>query len=145
MNKNNIDLLIKLGMFGGFAVVVWLILRRLGLTQTRLEREGNINIAETFTKIEVEEQKQRATLTESELRAIAAKIKNAWGFFNDDEEAVYNAFSRLNNYDDLMLMIRYYGINKKNGLEDDITDKMGEREVQKINDILAKKNINFNF
>lgn len=145
MNKNTIDLLIKLGVFGGVAVVAWLILRRLGLTQTRLEREGNTNIAETFTKIDVENQKQRATLTEGELRATAAKIKNAWGFFNDDEEAVYNAFNRLNNYDDLMLLIRYYGINKNKGLEDDITGKMSEREVQKINDILAKKNINFNF
>lgn len=145
MNKKNIDLLIKIGTFGGIAVIAWLILRRLGLTQTRLEREGNTNIAETFTKLEIQSRKERATLTESELRAIAAKIKNAWGFFNDDEEAIYNAFSRLNNYDDLMLLFEYYGINKNNGLEDDITEKMNEKEVQKINEILSKKNINFNF
>lgn len=145
MNAKNINLLIKLGMFGGLAIVAYLILRKLGLTQTRLEREGNTNIAETFTKIDVESQKARATLSESELRAIAAKIKNAWGFINDDEEAVYNAFQRLNNYDDLMLVIRYYGINKNKGLEDDITARMSQSEVDKINAILANKNINFNF
>lgn len=145
MKQKNIELLIKISGFAVGAVAVWLILRRLGLTKTAVEREGDKNIADTFTVKEINEQKQNATLTDSELRAIASTIKNSWHWYNDEEEKIYNAFSRLNNYNDLMLVIRYYGTFKGEGLEDSITSRMSEREVNKVNEILNSKGINFNF
>lgn len=126
-------------------VASYFVLRKLGIFKSALEREGERNIAESYTYSDILQQRQNATLSETELRAIAASIKNSWGFFNDDEEKIYNAFSRLGNTDDLKLVLRYYGKYKDEGLEDSINNRMSTREVSKINEILAQKGINFAF
>lgn len=145
MNSKNIDKLIKIGGFIAAAVGVWLVLRKLGLTKTAVEREGEKNIADTFTQSEIKTQKENATLSESELRSVASTIKNSWHWYNDEEDKIYSAFSRLNNLSDLLLVIRYYGTYKGEGLEDSISSRLSDREINKINEILNNKGINFSF
>lgn len=145
VTQKQFDILFKLGIFAVAGVAAWLILRKLGLTKTAVEKEGEKNIADIYNRVEVEIQKQGATLSDAELRSVAASIKNSWGFLNDDEEKIYSSFSRLNNLNDLLLVIRYYGTYKGEGLEDSISSRMNAREVNKINEILANKGINFSF
>lgn len=139
------DKIIKYGFYAAAGVAIYFILRKLGVFKSKLERAGDVNIADTFTYQDLIEQKKNATLSESELRAIASSIKNSWGWLNDDEEKIYNAFSRLGNFDDLKLVMTYYGTYKGEALEDSINNRMNAREVSRINEILAQKGINFSF
>lgn len=136
---------LKYGFYLAAAVAVYFTLKKLGIFKSRLEREGEKNIADTTTKIEIAEAKQKATLSEAALRAIASKIKSSWHWYNDEENKIYAAFEQLGNYSDLLLVIQYYGLNGKNSLEDDITQRLSANEIAKINAILNSKGINFNF
>ena len=136
---------LKYGFYLAAAVAVYFTLKKIGIFKSRLEREGEKNIADTTTKIEIAEAKQKATLSEAALRAIASKIKSSWHWYNDEENKIYAAFEQLGNYSDLLLVIQYYGLNGKNSLEDDITQRMSVNEIAKINAILNSKGINFNF
>ena len=84
------------------------------------------------------------TLTASSVTDIANKIANAWGFFNDDEEAVYNALNRLSNEADLKYLMQVYD-NGGEDLATSIRKRMSSSEVQKCNNILAKKGITYRF
>lgn len=139
------DKIIKYGFYAAIGVAVYFILKRLGVFQTKLERAGNVNIADTFTYKDILDQKQNATLSEAELRAIAASIKNSWGWLNDDEDKIYNAFGRLGNLNDLKLVMTYYGTYKGEALEDSISNRMSANEVNKVNQILSQRGINFSF
>lgn len=141
----NTETLIKYGFYAAAGVAVYFILKRIGVFQSRLERAGNVNIADTFTYKDLLEQKQSATLSEAELRAIAASIKNSWGWLNDDEDKIYNAFGRLGNLNDLKLVMNYYGTYKGEALEDSISKRMSAKEVNKVNQILSQRGINFSF
>lgn len=129
----------------GAGIALYFILKRLGIFQSKLERAGNINIADTFTYKDVLEQKQNSSLSEVELRAIAASIKNSWGWLNDDEDKIYNAFGRLGNLNDLKLVMTYYGTYKGEALEDSISNRLNAKEINKVNQILSQKGINFSF
>lgn len=137
--------IIKYGFYAAAGVAIYFILKRIGVFQSKLERAGNVNIADTFTYKDLLDQKQNATLSEAELRAIAASIKNSWGWLNDDEDKIYNAFSRLGNLDDLKLVMTYYGTYKGEALEDSISNRMSANEVNKVNQILSQRGINFSF
>ena len=136
---------IKYGFYIGGAIAVYYLLKGLGVFKSKLEREGERNIADSLTNIEIKEAKSNATLSEAALRAIASKIKSSWHWYNDEEEKIYSAFEQLGNYSDLMLVIQYYGLNGKNSLEDDITQRLSNNEIAKVNAILNSKGINFNF
>ena len=85
------------------------------------------------------------TLPNVQISGLAQKIANAWGgIFNDNEEAVYDAFRQLGNMDDLILLMRAYSYKNEN-LQTSITKRMSNREVNKINQILAGKGINYRF
>lgn len=85
------------------------------------------------------------TLPNVQISGLAQKISNAWGgIWNDNEEAVYDAFRQLGNMDDLILLMRAYSYKNEN-LQTSITKRMSNREVNKINQILAGKGINYRF
>ena len=136
---------IKYGFYIAGAVAIYLVLRKLGVFKSKLQREGEKNIADATTRIEIQEAKEKATLSEAALRAIASKIKSSWHWYNDEESKIYDAFEQLGNYSDLILVIQYYGLNGKNSLEDDITQRLSRNEIAKVNAILNSKGINFNF
>ena len=85
-----------------------------------------------------------ATLTNLQAAALAQKIAGAWGWINDDETAVYNAFYAIQNYQDLILVMRNYSY-KNQTLVESITKYMNQSEINKINKILAGKGIDFRF
>ena len=86
-----------------------------------------------------------ATLSNVQIAGLANKIAQAWGgIWNDNEQAVYDAFSALGNYDDLIKLMRAYSYKNEN-LQQSITRRMSNREVAKINSILASKGINYKF
>lgn len=88
-----------------------------------------------------------ATLNYNQINNIANQIKGAWGILNDDEEAIYNAFSKLNNQKDFEYLVKVYeyGTIFKENLFESITKRMNAKERAKINNILSLKGIQANF
>lgn len=80
-----------------------------------------------------------------QLTLLANKIDNAWGVFNDDENAIYNVFRSLSTFGDLKGLIRAYGTRHKEDLMTAIQKRLNKKEIEKINNILLNKGIKYNF
>lgn len=85
-----------------------------------------------------------ATLSDTQIAGLATKIESSWGVFNDDETSVYNAFMALGNKQDLIKLMRKY-YYKGESLQQSITKRMSNREINKINNILKSKGIDYAF
>lgn len=85
-----------------------------------------------------------STLSDTNISALAQKISSSWGFLNDDEDAIYNAFRALGNRQDLIKLMRAYSYKNEN-LVTSINRRMSNKEIAKINNILKSKGINFSF
>ena len=128
MNKVDINTVAKVGFIGITLLLIYRIAKR---------TKQNIDIYTIDAS--------NATLSNVQIAGLAQKIANAWGgIWNDNEEAVYDAFRQLNNYDDLIKLMRAYSFKNEN-LQTSITKRMSNREVAKINSILASKGINYKF
>ena len=128
MNKVNINTVAKVGFIGITLLLIYRIAKR---------TKQNIDIYTVDAS--------NATLSNVQIAGLANKIAQAWGgIWNDNEQAVYDAFSALGNYDDLIKLMRAYSYNSEN-LQQSITRRMSNREVAKINSILAAKGINYKF
>ena len=64
-----------------------------------------------------------------------------------NEENLYAAFQTIGSYSDLLLVMKYFSELAGDGksLLDWISDDCSSKEIAKINQILASKNINFSF
>lgn len=126
-NKVDTQALLKIGVVACCIFILFRITKR---------AKQNIDIYTTSTV--------GATITPLQATAIAQKIASAWGFFNDDENGIYQAFEAINNYQDLILVMRAYNY-KGQTLATSITRYMNTKEINRINEILFRKGINFKF
>jgi len=90
----------------------------------------------------------------SQYSAWAEKLQYALNYANTDENAVYSVFEKLKNQAHLNKLVSIFGTRpieyfpfmfQDETLSEAITSQMDSDEVQKVNGILAKKGINFNF
>lgn len=91
---------------------------------------------------------------DSQYLSWSEKLQYALNYFNTDEDAVYSVFEKLKNQADLNKLITAFGvrpietfvfITEDVTLSEAITSQMDTDEIKKVNGILAKKGINFNF
>lgn len=87
---------------------------------------------------------QGTSLTSQRVMQLASQIKGAWGFFNDDEEAVYSAMRFLKNEMDWNYLVATYNTGGSDMIKD-ITKYMNAKERQKINNILIANGISAKF
>lgn len=133
-------------LLGLAAVTALAIAKKLGLIKTKSERELSKNADEKiYDQINQNTVEAKKTLTDAQLTSMANAIKKSWGFFNDNEAAIYSQFSKVNNIYDLYALISQYGIYKGRTLEEDLRDRLSNKEVEHINSILRTKSINFSF
>lgn len=88
--------------------------------------------------------KANATISKARAAQLCEQIKSSWGFLNDNETSIYNAFKQINNEYDLGLLISMYDYNGEN-LQQSITKRMSNKERAKINEILISKGIDVTF
>jgi hypothetical protein len=87
----------------------------------------------------------KATLTAIKAHELASIIFNAFGFLNDDEDAIYRAFGLIQNADDMRLVYKSYGIktigplyNTKNlDLVQTLNEYLSSEELQPIENKLS--------
>ena len=96
----------------------------------------------------------KTSFPNSQYSAWSEKLQYALNYLNTDETAVYSIFNTLKNQADLLKLIQTFGSRKiemfpfvfqTSTLSEAIQSQMDEDEITKLNGILAKKGINFNF
>lgn len=141
----------KYGKYVLLALAAYLLYKKLKKTNLF---GGNKSQSEITRMLEEDESLQvqgTATLSEHDAAKVAETIKNAWGVFNDDEEAIYSAFRRIRNLADLLLVIEKYGYYQSNALNtaEDLPTSLQKRlsrtEREKVNKILSERGIDYAF
>lgn len=150
MDEETKKKLIKIGIWAAVGIAgffeVRALLRRFGLVQSRAERLASGGTYDQAQRLmdDIEASKviaENATISTQRAAQLADSIEKAWGVFNDDEDAVYNAFNALNNEADLMLLISAYGIRKGEDLVRAVVSRMNEKERANIAQLLGAKKI----
>lgn len=146
----NIDTgkIIRLALLVGGGVAVYFLVKK--FSKSREQIIGETSSGDIVSEILQDSQNsaqiaQAATISQLTAKSIAQKIQNAWGFLNDDEDAIYKAFAQINNLADLMLVIQMYGQYKHEDLAEALQSRLNEKELQKVNLILQSKGINYQF
>lgn len=88
---------------------------------------------------------EKLTTTTSQYNTIASKLYTAMKGIGTDEEAVYSAFSSLQTYSDLMQVMSNFGVKDSMVLREWIQSELNLKEIDKVNNILAAKSINYTF
>lgn len=90
----------------------------------------------------------KKTLSDVEYQSLASQIRNARGWANDDESAIYTALMKLNNPLDYFELEKAFGIEEGGWFGDDetLTEFLrntldGKDERIKANNIFAQRNI----
>lgn len=122
-------------------VAAFYIIRKL---QNKIKEQEN-SVENVFSSEQITTAiKQNATISKARAAQLAEQIKSSWGFLNDNEAAIFKAFEALNNEYDLALLMQVY-IHKGENLQQSITKRMSQRERNKLNEILFKKDIQVTF
>lgn len=137
---------LSLLMIAAFVIGGFILVKKTGILKSKKERQAEAqaetDIVDTINEDQV---KQKKTLSDEQITAMANAIRNAWGVFNDDESAIYGQFSKCNNIYDIYALVARYGTYKGRTLEEDLRSRLSNKEVEHINSILRTKSINFSF
>ncbi|MBP5400751.1 MAG: hypothetical protein J6Y35_03890 [Bacteroidales bacterium] len=141
----------KYGKYVLLALAAYLIYKKLKKTNLFGVNKSQSEITRMLEEDESLQVQGTATLSEHDAAKVAETIKNAWGVFNDDEEAIYSAFRRIRNLADLLLVIEKYGYYQSNALNaaEDLPTSLQKRlsrtEREKVNKILSERGIDYAF
>lgn len=141
----------KYGKYVLLALAAYLLYKKLKKTNLFGGNKSQSDIARMLEEDESLQVQGTATLSEHDAAKVAETIKNAWGVFNDDEEAIYSAFRRIRNLADLLLVIEKYGYYQSNALNaaEDLPTSLQKRlsrtEREKLNKILSERGIDYAF
>lgn len=124
-----IAIVVAVVYFYGRKIKAWFVGRK-------VERSYDVEIHET-----------ELTISAQQAHAIASKMYYAMKGPGTNEDNLYSAFRQIENYSDLMLVMKSFGTMAGEGetLPEWIADDCSSKEIAIINGILASKNINFAF
>ena len=137
--KNN-----KLITWGIFALVTLIVMYYLGSRSGKAKNTGTKGFKDEITK-------NALTYDLSQYSGFADRLESAMFGFTDDEEAVYDVFSKLRNKSDLLQLINIFGSRRimttigGSSLPIWINNRLDKSEIQRVNEILSRNNIDYTF
>lgn len=141
MNK---DLLLKYGMIAIVVLIIFFVVwNRFGKSKQETEDANKerdianeVNNAITNSNIK---------LTQVQLNTLADKIYKAVKGSGTDETSIYDAMRTLQSKDDVLALIKTFGVRDSMTLREWLYDDLNNSEISKINDIFLSKGISFSF
>jgi hypothetical protein len=134
--------IVRLGLIAGAGILIIYLLYRMFGKKTDAELIGEIP---TSSYVLNETVTVKPTLTNTELSAIAQSIYSSFHWYNDDEQAVYSQFRRLNNDADFTNLVRIYGTRGGKDIFNQLQSSFNLDEITVVNNILSQKGINYSF
>lgn len=129
----------------GIIAVITLIVAVIVFFFLKSKISNGIKEAENTQEANKEIDSSKLSLTASQYNTIASKLYAAMAGMGTDENAIYDAFRSINNYSDLMRLMSAFGSKDNMTLREWLYDDCGAGEINKINEILASKNIDYKF
>lgn len=137
--KNN-----KLLNWGIFALVVLVLFYFFGTRSGKAKKAGNNSVSGEISKANL-------TYQISQYVSFADRLETAMFGFTDDEEAIFDVFSKMRNKSDLLQLITTFGNRRpifnfgSASLAVWINNRLDKSEIQRVNEILARNNIDYQF
>ena len=142
----------QLTLIGLISAAVLIVIILLAVYWNKIKTRINEIKADNEIKKEID--KSELTLSEVQIEALADKLYQAMDGPGTDEGKIYSVFEQINNYSELMMLIRAFGQRKSSwelfwgsptGLADWLNADLDGGEINHLNSILAGKNIDFKF
>jgi hypothetical protein len=131
------------------AAIIALILGAAYYIGTRTGKAKKEGQADDAIKKEID--KKELTFEQTQFASMATKLETAMFGYTDDENAVYAVFTKLRSRSDVLNLIKTFGerrmiFNLGNAnLNQWINTRLDTSEIAKVNDILSRNNIDYQF
>ena len=141
MNK---DLLLKYGMIAIVVLIMFFVVwNRFG--KSKQETEDANKQRDIDNEVNNAINKSNVKLTQVQLNTLADKIYKAVKGSGTDERSIYDAMRTLETKDDILALIKTFGVRDSMTLREWLYDDLNNSEISKINDIFLSKGISFSF
>lgn len=129
------------------AIVLFLVLKKIGLIKFKSAEEKAaakikdeqkqqkkiieviINRSELFDPARWRSSDSSTLLSEDEARKAAKKIKDSWGWLNDDEDSIYGIFRNLTHKNQISQLAFYYLSEFGDDLSAVLVDRLNKNEL----------------
>lgn len=126
----------------GIIILIFVVIMYFVIKGSIDKAKKNKRNSQAISQIESEIKPEKLTFSDSEYENMAKTIDNAIGFWTDDEEAIYQVFMKLRTNSDLLKLQTVFGTRSSgHELFEAIHRNLSNSEIQKINSILAERNI----
>lgn len=124
------------------AIAIFLIVKLKGGVKSIVNDDKNNKLIDEINK---EQNTDDITLTQLQFNAYASSLKKALQGLGTDEKKIYNVFQQMNTRSDVLQLIKTFGVVDGENLNEWLNDDLNAKEIDKINQILAEKGINYKF
>lgn len=111
---------------------------------TRLREDKEMGVVKDEIKA-LEKEGITPTLSASQINSYALKLYRAMDGAGTDEEQVFSVFNAMGNDADVLNLIKAFGLKEDENLSQWLADDFSQSDLDKINNILASKNIEYRF
>ena len=121
------------------AIIILIVVKYKGkLTDTIKNRELAESLDEEINQDDI-------TLTQTQLNTFASSLYAAMDGAGTDEDKIYNVFRAMGTRSDVLQLIKTFGVKDGETLTEWFNGDLSSKEIDKINNILANNNINYQF
>lgn len=123
-------------------IVLIIVIRRKKKRTDATDHEANERLIQGMNEEILSEE---ITLTQAQFNSCVNKLVSAMSGWGTNEDKVYEVFEEMNTRSDVLQLIKSFGIKNSQNLNEWIHGDLNNSEITHINQILATKNINYQF
>ena len=128
------------------AIIIVVVIMTWGIMKlTGASKKIDDKLAEQKLSDIIDSEISNHSLSELEATTYAQKLYTAMKGLGTDEEAIYEVFSQLRSYSDILYLMKVFGVKDRKTLAEWLTAELNSKERQKLNDILSEKGIAYKF
>ncbi len=127
------------------AIVILIVVTYLLATRSEEKKEVKIKNQDLIDNANAEIDTTKITQTDMQFNTLASKLYMAMKGWGTDEDAIFNVFKALQSRSDVLQLSKVFGVRDGKTLEEYLYFDLDQEDIDKINNILASKAINYTF
>lgn len=97
------------------------------------------------TQLDEEITTENITITQQQFNGYASTLYSAMKGIGTNEERIYEVFEKMNTRSDVLQLIKTFGVKESMTLNEWFMDDLSTKEIDKINQILVSRQIDYKF
>ncbi len=130
------------GVCAVIAIIVAIVLFRKLVTGKLHDAAVNKKLA---TQLDEEISTDNITISQQQFNGYASTLYDAMKGFGTKEDRIYEVFEKMNTRSDVLQLIKTFGVKDSMTLIDWMMDDLSVKEINKINQILVSRQIDYKF